>query len=45
MLQFSDLTNEAAVANRSGAMEAETISKNGASSKSLMSRMNFLKIN
>ena len=34
-------TNEAA-ANQSGAMEADTISKNGAISKSLMSRGNFL---
>ena len=34
-------TNEA-VANKSGAMEAETISKHGASSKSHMSRGNFL---
>jgi len=40
MLQFSDLTIEAAVANRSGAMEAETISKNGQSSKSHTSREN-----
>jgi len=37
MLQFSDLTIEAAVANQSGAMEADTISKNGRSSKSQMS--------
>ena len=32
-----------AVANQSGAMGAETISKNGRSSKSLMSRGNFFK--
>ena len=54
MLQFSDLTIETAVANRSeamktavanqgGAMEADTISKNGTSSKSLMSRINVKK--
>ena len=30
-----------AVANQSGAMEADTISKNGRSSKSQMSRGNF----
>ena len=42
MFQFSDLTIEAAVANQGEAMEAETISKNGASSKSQMSRGNFL---
>ena len=40
MLQFSDLTIEAAVANRSEAMEADTISKNGRSLKSQMSRIN-----
>jgi len=39
MLQFSK-TIEAAVANQSGAMEADTISKNGRSSKSQMSRIN-----
>ena len=38
----SSLTNEAAVANQGGAMEADTISKNGRSSKSLMSRGKFL---
>ena len=42
MLQFSNLTIEAAVANQSGAMEADTISKNGRSSKSLTSRGNFI---
>jgi len=36
MLQFNDLTIETAVANQGGAMEADTISKNGRSSKSLM---------
>ena len=41
MLQFSDLTIEKAVANQSGAMETGTISKNGASPKSLTSRGNF----
>ena len=41
MLQISNLIG-AAVANQSGAMEADTISKNGRSSKSLMSRTNFL---
>jgi len=44
MLQFSNLTIEAAVANQGGAMEADTISKNGRSSKSQMSRGNFLLI-
>jgi len=34
--------NKQAVANQGGAMEAETISKNGRSSKSQMSRRNFL---
>ena len=33
-----------AAANRSGAMEADTISKNGASPKSLMSREDFHKL-
>ena len=33
--------SEIAVANQSGAMEADTISKIGASSKSLMNRGNF----
>jgi len=41
MLQFSDLTIETAVANRSGAMETETISRNGRNSKSQMSRENI----
>jgi len=40
MLQLSSLTNETAVANQSGAMEADTISKNGRSLKSQMSRGN-----
>ena len=38
MLQFSNLTIEEVLVNQSGAMEADTISKNGRSSKSLMSR-------
>ena len=42
----SSLTNEAAVANQSGAMEAETISKNGRSSKiltiNMFQRMNIV---
>jgi len=38
MLQFKKSTNERAVANQGGEMEAETISKNGASSGSLMYR-------
>ena len=42
MLEFSK-TIEVAVANQSGAMEAEPISKNGRSSKSQMSRGNFLR--
>ena len=33
---------EGAVANHSGAMEAETISKNGRNSKSLMSKGNIV---
>ena len=41
MLQFSDLTIEKAVANQGGAMETETISKNGRNPKNLMSRGNF----
>jgi len=41
MLQFSDLTIEKTVANQSGAMESETIQKNGRNPKSLMSRRNF----
>ena len=40
MLQFSDLTIETAVVNQSGAMEADTIFKNGQSSKRQMSRRN-----
>ena len=40
----SNLTNETAVAHQGGAMEVDTISKNGASSKSqMMSRGNFLR--
>jgi len=42
MLNKSDLSIETAVANCSGAMEADTISKNGRSSKSQMSRRQFL---
>ena len=42
MVHFS-ISIETAVANQSGAMEADTISKNWACSKSLMSRKNFLK--
>ena len=38
MLQSSNLTIETAVANQSEAMEADTITKNGGSSKSQMSR-------
>ena len=41
MLQFSDLTIETAVANQSEAMETRDHFKNGASSKSQMSRRNF----
>jgi|GEM_PF-7061660 len=44
MLHKSNFSIEAAVANCSGAMEADTISKNGRSSKSHMSRNNFLKL-
>jgi len=44
MLRFSDLIFEAAVANQSGAMEADTISKNGRSLKSQMSKGNMLLI-
>ena len=40
MFRNSSFTIDAAVANHSGAMEADTISKNGRSSKSLMSRGN-----
>ena len=43
MLQFSNLTIETAVANCSGAMEADIILKNGRSSKCQMSRGNFSK--
>jgi len=42
MLQFSDLTIETAVANRSEAMDARDHFKNGASSKSHTSRGSFL---
>ena len=42
MEKFSNLAIETAVANSSGAMETDTISKNGRSSKSLTSRGNFL---
>ena len=38
----SSLANEAAVVNQGGAMEADTILKNGRISKSLTSRGNFL---
>ena len=40
---MSRLQIETAAANQSGAMEAETISKNGRSLKSLMSKVNILK--
>jgi len=40
MVQNCNLTIGTAIANRSGAMEADTISKNGRSSKSQMSRIN-----
>jgi len=47
MLEFSKLsvgtTVDTAVANFGGAMEADTISKNGRSSKSQMSRGNHIK--
>ena len=43
MLQLSNLTIKAAVANQGGAMEADTILKNGRSLKSQMSRRNFLR--
>ena len=42
MLQLSNFTIETAVANQSGAMEADTISKNGRSLKSQMSRGNIM---
>jgi len=41
MLQFRNLTIGTAVANQSGAMEADTISKNGRSLKSQMSKKNL----
>jgi len=43
MLEFSRLVVETAVANQSEAMEADTISKHGRSSKSQMSRRNLKK--
>jgi hypothetical protein len=42
MLQFSNLTIGTAVVNQSGAMEADTISKNGRSLKNHTSKGNFL---
>ena len=45
MLYKSNLTIEPVVANYSGAMEADTILKNAASSKSLMSREKMFLIN
>jgi len=42
MLEFSSLKIEAAVANQGGAMEADTISKNGQILKSQTSKRNFL---
>ena len=44
MLHKSNFSIETAVANCSGAMEADTISKNGRILKSQMSRENFLKL-
>jgi uncharacterized repeat protein (TIGR02543 family) len=44
MFYKSNFSVETAVANQSGAMETDTISKNGRSSKSQMSRVNFLVI-
>jgi len=44
MLQNSNLTIGTAVANQSGAMEADTISKNGRSLKSQMSRINLFSL-
>ena len=41
MVQFSNLTIRAAVVNQNEAMETDTISKNGRSSKSHTSRGNF----
>ena len=43
IMLYKNLVNELAVANSSGAMEADTISKNGHSSKSHMSRSFFSK--
>jgi len=43
MSSFSSLTDRTAVANQGGAMEADTISKNGRSSNSHTSRGNFLR--
>jgi len=43
MLQNSNLTIGTAVANQSVAMEADTISKNGRSLKSQMSKNNTIK--
>ena len=42
MLSNSNFSIEAAVANRSEAIEAETISKNGRNPKSQMSRENLM---
>ena len=42
MSSFSSLTDRTAVANQGGAMEADTISKNGRSSKSHMSSRNYI---
>jgi len=42
MLQFNDLTIKTAAENRSGAMEADTISKNGRSLKSQTSKTKFI---
>jgi len=44
MLYKSRFSIEAAVANHGGAMEAETILKNGASPKSQTSRVNKINI-
>ena len=44
MLYKSNFSAETAVVNQSGAMEADTISKNGRSSKNHTSRGNFLKL-
>jgi len=41
MIQYRNLTIEKAVANQSGAMEADTISKNGRNLKSQKSRVNL----